>query len=307
VAVRVRCFAKLNLFLKIYGKRADGFHDLVSLMQSIDLADKLLLEETGDEGIVISCTNPNIPADSRNLVWRAAEMLAEAAGRPVGGLRITIEKNIPIMGGLGGGSSDGAGALAGLRKLWKLDIEDKQLFEVAARLGSDVPFCLLGGTALVSGRGEFLEPMPTGIAETPRSFGAFLLIIPPLHVSTKAAYELLDENRERAVSKWDEPREEYTVAREGWMAAIATGNLPILFHNDFEQPLFHAMPELEAIHTNLRNFAGHALLSGSGSCIFAWYPMVLDAMTAVDRYPALAGETPLVVFPAGIGIQVESD
>ncbi len=302
--ITVTCHAKLNLFLKIYGERPDGFHDLISVMQSVDLSDTLHIEQTDTGGIEIDSSNPDIPVDQSNLVWRAAEILAGEAGREVGGLKFTIEKNIPVMAGLAGGSSNGAGAIKGLRKLWDLDLDDRELFRIAAIVGSDVPFCLLGGTALVSGRGEKLEPMPEGIAADPQKSGAFLLVFPPVSVNTRQAYQLLDESLEKEAGNRDSLEEEYETIRGSWMSAIAGGDFPILFHNDFEVPIFRSRPELGAIHINLRNYAGHAVLSGSGSCMFAWYPSMSEAVTAQENYPAIAGEIALIAQPVNNGIEI---
>ncbi|MFH1676966.1 MAG: 4-(cytidine 5'-diphospho)-2-C-methyl-D-erythritol kinase, partial [bacterium] len=141
--IRIVCNAKLNLFLKVYSKRSDGFHDLISVMQSIDLADTLeIRQEAGD--FEITCSNPTVPLDENNSVRRAAKLLSEKFGRSLDGLRIRIEKNIPVMGGLAGGSADAAGTISGLVKLWELDVPDKELLILAARIGSDVPFCMLG-------------------------------------------------------------------------------------------------------------------------------------------------------------------
>jgi len=304
VAVRVRCHAKLNLFLKVYGKRPDGFHDIVSIMQSIDLADTLVLEESAVEGIEIVCTRPGVPLDSTNLAWKAAELMSAETGHPVNGLRITIEKDIPMMGGLAGGSADGAGALVGLRRLWGVEIEDQALFKMAAGLGSDVPFCLLGGTAVVRGRGEILDPLPTGIADRGPD-ACFLLLIPPVQVETKGAYDLLDRSREREARKWSSLREEHTRIRVMWQEAMIDGQFPVYFFNDFEQPILTARPELAALHSHLRNVAGHALMSGSGSCVFAYFDRSVDALSAASAYVPLAGEIPVIAFPASRGIDLD--
>jgi 4-diphosphocytidyl-2-C-methyl-D-erythritol kinase len=304
VIVSVNCFAKINLFLKVYGKRPDGYHDIVSVMQSIDLADRLVLEDTGGEGIEITCSNADVPVDERNLVWRAAEILAEEVGRRAGGLRVADTKNIPLRGGLAGGSADGAGALAGLCRLWGLEFDDSVLLGLAARVGSDVPFCMVGGTALVRGRGEIVEPMPRGIVESSRGSGAFLLVLPPVGVDTKTAYDTLDESRLKEARKWEDLMAEYVEARDNWIRAIADASFPVLFHNDFETSLFASSPELVAVNTNLRNHAGHAILSGSGPSMFAWFAEVSEAIATRDRYVPIAGETALVAYPVPNGVQV---
>jgi 4-diphosphocytidyl-2-C-methyl-D-erythritol kinase len=154
--------AKLNLILEVTGRRPDGYHDIASVMQTINLADRVRLEPAaaieielvGEELLGVPREGP------RNLAYAAAQALAEAAGRTDLGARIELEKQIPAGVGLGGGSSDAAAVLRGLNRLWGLDLELEALCEVAAFVGSDVPFFLLGGTAHVTGRGERVEPLP---------------------------------------------------------------------------------------------------------------------------------------------------
>lgn len=305
LSIRVRCHAKLNLFLKVFGKRPDGFHDIISVMQSVDLADTILIDAAEEDGIEITCSEPQVPTDSSNLVWRAAEVLAEESGREIGGLRFVIDKDIPPMAGLGGGSADAAGALAGLVRLWDLDVESGALFDLAARLGSDAPFCLLGGTAMAAGRGEKLEPLPVGLGDRMPEPGAFLLVVPPLRIETRRAYDALDMSREKEARKWENLRREYTETREVWQTAVSEGSFPVLFHNDFETPILQAYPELRAIHTHLRNFSGHAVLSGSGSCMFAYYERATEAHAACEEYSPVAGEIPIVALPVSIGIGMD--
>ncbi len=305
VIVTVTCNAKLNLFLKVYGKRPDGFHDIISIMQSIGLADTLVMEDSDNEGIHIECTNPNVPVDESNLVWKAAKLLLKETGRRAGGLRVRIEKNIPMMGGLAGGSTDGAGALVGLNRLWKLGLEDEQIIRLAARIGSDAPFCVVGGTSLVRGRGDVVEPLPEGIAHGSLAGGAFMLVLPPVQIETKRAYDILDESRHTQVRKWEALTSEYTEILDGWVRAIADGAIPAMFHNDFADPVFDSNPGLGAVYNNLRNTAGHAVLSGSGSSMFAWFDRAADAIEARDRYMPVAGEMVIVVYPVDEGVSIE--
>jgi 4-diphosphocytidyl-2-C-methyl-D-erythritol kinase len=303
--ISVRCFAKLNLFLKVYGKRPDGFHDIISVMQSIDLVDTISIIETNSGGIEISCSRPGVPLDSTNLVWKAAEALSRDAGHPISGLRITINKDIPVMGGLGGGSADAAGTLTALAKLWKLDFDESVLFKLAGKLGSDVPFCLLGGTSLAFGRGEMLEPSPTGLADRAADPGAFLIIAPPIQVETRAAYELLDKSREKEARKWGSMWEEQEEVRTIWNTAIMEGSFPMFFANDFEKPVLDADPKLASIYSNLRNSAGHAALSGSGSSMFAYFPVSTHAINVAESYTPVHEESAIVAHPVNHGVEIE--
>ncbi len=161
--VRLRAPAKINWTLEVLGKRPDGYHEVRTILQTIDLADEITLrladeisiELTGDAGALFD-EDPKI-----NLAYRAAVLLQQKCADPGRGARIELEKHIPVAAGLGGGSSDAAAVLRGLRALWELDFSDDELTAFAAEVGSDVPFLLRGGTAIASGRGEILKPLPT--------------------------------------------------------------------------------------------------------------------------------------------------
>ena len=181
--VEVRAYAKINLDLRIVGRRPDGFHELRTIFQSIALHDTLVVRAV--RGVFgITCDMPGVPIDRTNLVWRAADALWKAAGRRgrVRGASIELKKRVPPQAGLGGGSSDAAATLLALNALWRLRLSHDDLHAVAATLGSDVPFFLVGGTALGLGRGEQLYALPD---VTPSSI---VLVQPPFGVSTADAY-----------------------------------------------------------------------------------------------------------------------
>ena len=152
----LRAAAKVNLTLEVLGKRADGYHEIATVMQAVDLSDGITLDDADD--LELRSDSGTVPTDKGNLAWRAAAALRDAAGIE-SGVRITLDKRIPVAAGLGGGSSDAAGVLLGLNRLWRLQWPLERLDEVAATLGSDVPFFLRGGAALASGRGEKVEPL----------------------------------------------------------------------------------------------------------------------------------------------------
>ena len=164
-SVTLRAFAKINLSLRVTGARPDGFHDVRTILQAIDLFDRVTCDARRGP-FEIRCDMPGVPTDRTNLVWKAAQLLWEAAGRSgdAARRRRDAEKKIPMQAGLGGGSSDAAAALLGLRRLWKLRVPDEQLHAMAARLGSDVPFFLVGGTALGLGRGDEVYPLERSAA-----------------------------------------------------------------------------------------------------------------------------------------------
>ncbi|MGL5034344.1 MAG: 4-(cytidine 5'-diphospho)-2-C-methyl-D-erythritol kinase, partial [Microcystaceae cyanobacterium] len=155
--------AKINLYLEILGDRGDGFHELLMILQSINLADKLEVSANGTEHIRLFCHHPEVPSDNHNLAYRAADLMAKnfpKAFANYGGVDITLEKNIPVAAGLAGGSTDGAAVLVGINLLWELGLTLPELQTLAAQLGSDLPFCIAGGTAIATGRGELLDSLP---------------------------------------------------------------------------------------------------------------------------------------------------
>ncbi len=181
--------AKINLGLTVISRRADGFHDLESVMQQVSLADTLLFEPALEKGWHFFCTEESI-SGLDNLVVRAASMLEERADRPLPGVKITLYKNIPVEAGLAGGSTDCAATLVGLNHFWNLGFERDTLQEMSLLLGSDIPFCLQGGTALARGRGEKLEKLPS----LP-FFWAILILPAGLRMPTATVYRNLNQSR----------------------------------------------------------------------------------------------------------------
>ena len=172
--------AKINLTLDILGKREDGFHEVSMVMQSVNLHDTIELEKI-ESGIELEIDIPNLKADSSNLAWRAAELLINEC-HVKGGVSIKLKKVIPMAAGLAGGSADAAAVLRGMNELYGLGLTKEKLCEYGARLGSDIPFCIMGGTMLATGRGEVLEKL----SPMPKTF--VVLAKPPVDVSTAWAY-----------------------------------------------------------------------------------------------------------------------
>jgi 4-diphosphocytidyl-2-C-methyl-D-erythritol kinase len=246
----IRAPAKLNLFLRVVGRRPDSFHELETVFQSIDLADELTLVPADD--LRLTGGSDAAPPGPENLVLRAAAALRAATGYP-GGAAIHLGKRVPVGAGLGGGSSDAAATLVALNRLWRLDLPMERLSELAAGLGSDVPFALRGGTALGRGRGELLEPLPT-----PDYW--FVLLRPPFPVPTPRAYALY------------RPAPSDAPALGDFLAALSAGDpvrLGPLLRNDLEAGVFGEWPELAALRERL--LAAGALgarMTGSGSVLF---------------------------------------
>ena len=181
-AIKLRAYAKLNLTLKIDGKRQDGYHDIDSVMQSISLHDEVDIK-TADSGINVSCSIPGI---ENNTAQKAAELFLNET-EVKSGVNIHIKKNIPLSSGLGGGSADATATLIGMCKLFNLNLHKDKLLELGAKIGSDVPFCLVGGTARCTGRGEVVERI------NPQTGAVFILVIPKMEVSTKVIYDKYDQ------------------------------------------------------------------------------------------------------------------
>ncbi|MBR8838167.1 MAG: 4-(cytidine 5'-diphospho)-2-C-methyl-D-erythritol kinase [Stigonema ocellatum SAG 48.90 = DSM 106950] len=162
--VMLKAFAKINLYLEIIGDRPDGYHELVMILQNIDLADQIDLLASSHDDIRVYCDHPEVPLDKSNIAYRAAKLMVTEfpdAFVKYPGVDITIHKRIPVAAGLAGGSTNAAAVLVGINLLWNLGLTQSELEELGATLGSDVPFCVAGGTAIATGRGEQLSPLPS--------------------------------------------------------------------------------------------------------------------------------------------------
>ena len=182
--IEIQANAKINLTLDILGTRDDGYHEVAMVMQEVSLHDNLYMEKT-DGGIELEIPGSDLPADNTNLCYRAAALLMEERGLNAG-VKITLDKHIPIAAGLAGGSSDAAAVLKGMNQLYELKLSEEKLCELGARLGSDIPFCIMGGTMLSTGRGEILERLP----DFPEV--DIVLAKPKVGVSTAWAYKTYD-------------------------------------------------------------------------------------------------------------------
>ena len=256
VRLSVRAHAKVNLDLRVFGAREDGYHELRTVFQSIELHDLLTCVERPG-GFQLKSRSTSIPLDQSNLVWKAAAALWRAVGRAgdPGDTLITIEKRIPTEAGLGGGSADAAAALLALARLWG-GAPLTLLREVASGIGSDVPFFLSGGTALGLGRGEEIYPL----VDLPGHW--VVLVQPAFGVSTREAYSWYDEDRTAGLK---EPRE-LQILPVPWPSRAAQ------MVNDLEPPVLRRHPEIAEIKTALK--AGGAVaasMSGSGSAVFGLF------------------------------------
>jgi len=268
-SLRVRSYAKINWTLDVLFKREDGYHELRTLFQTISLYDTLRLRRT-DGFIEISCNDPLVPCDETNLVHRAAAALAKETGIK-SGASIHIEKRIPVGAGLGGGSSNAAATLLALCELWETNVEYRILVKIGASLGSDVPFFLLGGTAIGIGRGE--EVYPTEQVKC----SEIALVNPGFSVSTRVVYEKLSRlTRLEAVSIIP-----VTLTAANHISEAALSGI-----NDLEVAALEAYPAIGALKTKLIKLgAKHALMSGSGGTVFGVFEndLATDNAVAVFR------------------------
>ena len=266
--ISLKAAAKINLYLEITGNRPDGYHDLVMILQSIDLCDRIDIRKLGTDEIQVQCTNPEVPCDRTNLAYRAAALL-QGNFPDVGGMEIAIDKQIPMGAGLAGGSANAAAVLVGIDRLGELGLTQPQLCEFAAQLGSDIPFCVSGGTALATGRGEVLSPLPD-------LTDLVLVICKPrnIAISTVWAYQTFRSQGLLATSQIKNQNLSSQI-----VAAIASGDestpnkIGRLLYNDLERVVLPEHPEIAALKNKLldQECLG-AMMSGSGSTVFAIAP-----------------------------------
>ena len=274
--VRIPAFAKINLRLDILGKRADGFHELRTIFQTISLHDELRLRASRSAGITLRI-HGNLPLSSepadKNLVYRAVDALRREL-RIRGEVEIELKKTIPTGRGLGGGSSDAAAALLGYLRLTKKKLAAARLMEIAAALGADVPFFLCGGRALGINKGDEIYPLQA-IAKQ------HVLVVSPhdIHVPTPDAYRWL-KARPLALTKSAGTSKLFEFCALCWSAQ---GNG---LSNDFERPVFRRHPRLEQIKRELlQRGAAEASLAGSGSAVFGVFPSPAMARRAAVGFP----------------------
>jgi 4-diphosphocytidyl-2-C-methyl-D-erythritol kinase len=256
-SVSLPSFAKINLDLRLLGTRPDGYHNLRTVFQSLTLFDNVTVS-TRRGPFVVTCDEPDIPTDQRNLVWKAASLLHRVATGKAAAPRdiaIDLRKRVPSEAGLGGGSSNAAMTLLALNKLWKLDLDLATLTRIGARLGADVPYFLVGGTSLGLGRGDDIYPL----ADMPPV--DVVILRPGFGVATADAYKWYDEEARRTTRE-PAPR----VLPPGWPAWSAT------LRNDLEAPVVRHHPAIGRIRQSLLDAgATFAAMSGSGSAVFGLF------------------------------------
>ncbi len=265
--------AKINLYLEILGDRPDGYHELAMILQSIDLADQIDLRALSTDTIKIHCNHPQVPQDQTNLAYRAVELMARQfpdVFARFGGVEITINKHIPVAAGLAGGSTDAAAVLVGIDMMWQLGLTQPELQDLAAQLGSDVPFCLTGGTALATGRGEQLSSLP--------SLDSLYVVLAKdrrLMISTAWAYQTYRSEFGHAYVRDTESLESRAQRVHSGPMVNAIFNkdgsqIGQLLHNDLEKVVLPTTPQVSQLRQVFeQSGALGTMMSGSGPTVFA--------------------------------------
>ena len=273
--MRLRALAKINLGLDILGKREDGYHEVRMIMQTIQMYDVLEIKKKKAPGISLSVNYPYIPCDERNLVYTAAKILIDEF-QVKGGVTIRLEKFIPVSAGMAGGSSDAAATLVGINRLFKLGLSERELMDRAVKIGADVPYCIMRGTALAEGIGEKL----TGITQVPECF--VLIGKPGINVSTKAAYESLNLSGIQTHPDID-----------GMIQDIQNGDLQGMtakMGNVFEPGIIGQYPVIQEIKDLMESHGAlKAMMSGSGPTVFG----IFDSQEKMDAAAKILRESNL--------------
>lgn len=265
----IKAYAKINISLDVVGKREDGYHLLKMIMQNIDLYDVISVEKRSD-GIIIGCDKTYVPLDERNIAYRAARLFLDTYSID-GGVEIYINKNIPVSAGLAGGSTDAASVLKCMRDIYEVNASDKELMDLGVRIGADVPYCILGGTALCEGIGEVITPLK------PFKNKILVLVKPNFGVSTKEVYKAL--NIEKI---YKHPETEKLIK---YMENEDLISLNRSMKNVLENVTIKNNPTIKKIKTKMINLnALGSLMSGSGPSVFGFFD---DMLTAQRCYEGL--------------------
>jgi 4-diphosphocytidyl-2-C-methyl-D-erythritol kinase len=276
--LRLHAYAKVNLTLDVLGRRPDGYHEVETVLHTLELHDTVVLREA-ETGIRVVCDHRRVPSDEQNLVFRTAQLLREAAGTDRG-VEIEIRKRIPPASGLGGGSSDAAVTLLGLAQMWKLRLDHAQLLDLAAQVGSDVPFFLVGGAALATGRGERLRYLPT----LPTTW--VVVACPEAEVSTAWAYAHLDLEQV--------PRRPNTQRLVEALRAEDVGTVARELCNVFEPLVCGRYPRVAELKRRLLDAGAlGASMTGTGPAVYGLFVGEAEARAA---YEALQAEADGQVF-----------
>lgn len=275
-ALNLPCFAKINLTLRVIGKREDGYHEISTIFQTISVHDQLIVIHRDDERIDLSCNERRIPTDDSNLVMRAAKALKQFAGVRQGA-ELALLKRIPAKAGLGGGSSNAAATLLGLNELWECGLSIDELSKLGSDLGADVPFFFYGGTASGTGTGSRVS----SLSDQPTK--KLVIITPAASVSTKDAYKAL--NAPSLTSQ-----NPISILTSSFAEPVLNGGDQSPLHNDFEAVIFEMKPEIERAKNALLDAGARgALLTGSGSSVFGLFDDDADRQRGINNLEIESG------------------
>jgi len=264
----LKAYAKINLSLDVVGKREDGYHILKMIMQTIDLYDILNVKKTY-KGIKVICNRPYVPTDERNLAYKAAELFINTY-KIEGGIEIYLKKYIPVAAGMAGGSTDAAAVLKAMRSFYKPELEDKKLMELGLKIGADVPYCIVGGTALCEGIGENITRL--------KPFKNHILVVikPPFGVSTKEVYSNLDISK---IIKHPDTESLVKYVEDDSLLDVCRNMKNVLENVTLRKHMTLKNIKKEVVDMG----AMGALMSGSGPTIFAFFEDILKAQICYDK------------------------
>ena len=261
--MKVKAFAKINLCLDVLRRKEDGYHEVEMVMTNVDIADVLEIKELEEKKILLKSDNKDLAMDETNLIYKAIVLLQKEAGKDFG-IELSLEKNIPMEAGMAGGSADAAATLKAVNELFKLNISKDRLLELGASLGADIPFCIMGGTALASGIGEKLKSLK------PLPKMKILIAKPNTGLSTKKVYESLDiENLNKSGFKHRDVKEMVSVIESDKDEKTKIKEIADSLNNILELPSIKLLPFIEDIKkTMMDNNCLGCLMSGSGTAVF---------------------------------------
>ena len=271
--IKTEAPAKINLFLDVLGKRPDGYHDIISVMQTVAVCDELMIcaGEEGSSGIRLTCNDKSLPTDENNLAVKAAALLIREFDIPYS-VSVELTKRIPAGAGLAGGSSDCAAVLRGMNVLFNLNIPRERLIKLGQALGADVPFCLIGGTAVAEGIGEKLTSL------SPHPYTDIVIVCPGVHVSTAEVYTRLSKSI-KPVSPM------YLELMKNALRAKDNSRIAYSFYNAFTKASAEMHPVIAEIIAELKNTGALGVsMSGTGSAVFAYYDNANKARQVCDKF-----------------------
>lgn len=265
----VKANAKINLILDVTGIKRNGYHSLFTVMQSISLGDTITVEKTIGNDITVSCTVPGVPTDSKNIVWKCADKFFQYAGiKENKGIHIHIDKVTPFCAGMGGGSADGAAVLVALNKIFNTNYNEKTLCRIGVKVGADIPFCIVGGTALALDTGAVVAPLPE------MEMYHIVVVKPEDGVSTKEAYAAVDSLENMKHPKNNEMLE--------YLADGDFENALPLCANVFEQAL-EVPGRVDIKSVCNKNGAVASCMTGSGSAVYGIFKEKENALSAIEE------------------------